>query len=159
LAEYLHAHREAVEGKRVLELGSGCGGLSGIVAILLKASMTYLSDFPEVMPSLSENVRQNVPSDSPYKVIPLVWQDPQASGLKKGDVDIILAADCLYEKKIVEVFFQVIRYFECNAYLAGIVGEETYKEFLAVAPKYFDVILLSDREEGNRSAYFLKLKT
>jgi hypothetical protein len=159
LAEYLHEHKDLVRQRRVLELGSGCGGLGGIMSILLNASMTYLTDFPQVIPSLQSNVESNVPQGSNFKCIPLVWQNPKECGLTKDDVDIILGADCLYEKTVVEIFLNVILFFECEAIISGFVGTETYAEFLRISSLHFDVELISTGTEGTRSMYYLHRKS
>ncbi len=54
-----HAHEfaaEALRGKRVLELGAGCAGLSGLCLACMGCAQVVLTDQAEVLPLLRENV-------------------------------------------------------------------------------------------------------
>ncbi|KAJ1473949.1 hypothetical protein T484DRAFT_1834213 [Baffinella frigidus] len=54
LAEFLAAHPEWVQGKKVLEVGSGTG-LSGIAAACSGARAVILTDLPDHVPILAAN--------------------------------------------------------------------------------------------------------
>lgn len=61
LAAAVAAHPAAtVAGRRVVELGSGCG-LVGVVAAKAGAAATVLTDLHSVLPLLRQNVRRNAP--------------------------------------------------------------------------------------------------
>eukprot|EP00802_Teleaulax_amphioxeia_P019229 Tamp_19454.p1 GENE.Tamp_19454~~Tamp_19454.p1 ORF type:complete len:287 (+),score=61.09 Tamp_19454:122-982(+) len=58
-----HAHEfaaEALRGKRVLELGAGCAGLSGLCLACMGCAQVVLTDQAEVLPLLRENVSRFV---------------------------------------------------------------------------------------------------
>ena len=48
----------ALEGKRVLELGSGCG-VAGLVASVMGAAHVSLTDLPAVLPVLTRNAQRS----------------------------------------------------------------------------------------------------
>jgi len=59
LARYLQHAASCVVGRRVLELGAGCGGVPGITAAALGARHVTLTDLPHVLPRLRSNVERN----------------------------------------------------------------------------------------------------
>ena len=73
LCEHLEAHPELVRGKRVLELGAGCG-LPGLVVATLGASAVVVTD--QETDLLRENVRANARvCQAPLSVAELAWGD------------------------------------------------------------------------------------
>lgn len=58
LSKYFENHPELVQGKLVLELGSGTG-VAGISAALLGARQVLLSDLAYTMDNLQSNVRES----------------------------------------------------------------------------------------------------
>eukprot|EP00002_Diphylleia_rotans_P001577 TRINITY_DN10874_c0_g1_i1.p1 TRINITY_DN10874_c0_g1~~TRINITY_DN10874_c0_g1_i1.p1 ORF type:complete len:351 (+),score=72.37 TRINITY_DN10874_c0_g1_i1:44-1096(+) len=84
---------QEIAGKRVLELGAG-PGLVGICAHRLGAH-TVITDLPDVMPLLEENVKENhVDNGSSCQALAFEW-GTDASQLGPA-FDIILASDVVY---------------------------------------------------------------
>lgn len=134
LAEYIKKYpAETILGKNVLELGSGTG-LVGLTAAALGAKYVELTDLPEAMPLLTQNIKANQslwedvcegtarqsPSSSPAVVVAcseLDWYSPRALPTPPGTLahqrgccwDVILVADCVWTLDLVEPLIQTIR--------------------------------------------------
>ncbi|XBW37658.1 hypothetical protein QEN19_003239 [Hanseniaspora menglaensis] len=85
----------------ILELGSGTG-LAGIT-ILRKLEnydnfKLYLTDLPEIVTNLKENLALNHPNNKKFSVLPLDWKDHSSFIQAVGDVtfDFVVVCDCLY---------------------------------------------------------------
>ncbi len=52
--------RARVAGKRVVELGAGCGGLAGLAFAMLGPAEVLLTDVPAVLPLLRRNAELNL---------------------------------------------------------------------------------------------------
>ncbi|KAJ7937345.1 putative methyltransferase-domain-containing protein [Mycena leptocephala] len=92
LAQYLvNRGPNSLEGKQVLELGSGTG-LVGLVAAMLGGTV-YLTDQAPLLNIMRENVEINKLS-SLCVVTELNWGEPIPAEIPRPD--IILAADCVY---------------------------------------------------------------
>lgn len=121
LAEYLKKYPvETVKRRNVLELGSGCG-LVGLTAAVLGAKYVYLSDLPEAIPLLEENIQVNqrlmwdAAGGAQQGVVtcgeldwfhphPLPTPPAEAGDNKEeesGDWDVILIADCVWTLDLV----------------------------------------------------------
>lgn len=62
LNQYLVDHRELTNGKKVLEIGSGCGSTGILVAKMSEKNDVYLTDcVPSVLENLRTSCRLNVP--------------------------------------------------------------------------------------------------
>ncbi|KAH9943016.1 putative methyltransferase-domain-containing protein [Epithele typhae] len=90
LSAYI-AHRGALEGKVVVELGSGTG-LVGLVAGRLGAQV-WITDQAPLLPIMHQNVALNNLQAS-VTVAELNWGEPLPAEIPRPDV--ILAADCVY---------------------------------------------------------------
>ncbi|KAL3662059.1 hypothetical protein V7S43_012864 [Phytophthora oleae] len=103
LTRYLAERRELLEGKQVVELGSGLG-LVGIFCSLLGARVT-LTDMEEVIPLLDYNIRLNFPEDgSSVKgvaapVLPIarahLWGEPLRD--LPSQADVLVLSDVVYD--------------------------------------------------------------
>ncbi|KAJ7162531.1 putative methyltransferase-domain-containing protein [Mycena crocata] len=94
----------ALEGKNVLELGSGTG-LVGLVAAMLGARNVCLTDQTPLLSIIRENVALNNLS-SLCKVVELNWGEPVPADITRPDV--ILAADCVYVESAFPLLVQTL---------------------------------------------------
>ncbi|CAH8457914.1 unnamed protein product [Schistosoma turkestanicum] len=102
LSDFLVKHPEEVRGLRILELGAGTG-LCGITAALLGALHVRFTDKDlTYLDTLHLNAQLNGINN--YDFTPLDWNYPLDWS---GEIfDIILASDCLYDKKVYEPFLK-----------------------------------------------------
>eukprot|EP01101_Sappina_pedata_P013733 TRINITY_DN9991_c0_g1_i1.p1 TRINITY_DN9991_c0_g1~~TRINITY_DN9991_c0_g1_i1.p1 ORF type:complete len:350 (+),score=121.01 TRINITY_DN9991_c0_g1_i1:1-1050(+) len=99
LSRWLYANKDVINGRRVLEVGSGCG-LSGLMASHF-ASETTLSD---LLPSISDMIRESALLNYPempsnLHVRELDWKEyygDSGSQTARGGFDVIIAADVIY---------------------------------------------------------------
>jgi len=90
--------RGALTGKQCLELGSGCGLLSTVLA-RLGATVTS-TDLECNLPLLRENLRANCDQD--VRVEPLMWAAETARAVRGDRVfDLVLASDVMYLEEAV----------------------------------------------------------
>eukprot|EP00897_Mesotaenium_endlicherianum_P005020 jgi/Mesen1/4546/ME000232S03809 len=93
MAKYFERWPHLVQGKRCIELGAGCG-LVGIVCGCLGARDVLLTDMPENLSLLQQNIVQNS-QEEVSSVKTLMW------GANVDDLhppfDIVLATDVLYD--------------------------------------------------------------
>ena len=106
--EYLCGERGAdyYVGKRVIELGAGCG-LPGMLLASLGASVE-ITDIEETVELIEENIEENggdVERNATARV--LDWNDVDALE-HSGEYDIILAADTVYSEAAVPLFIRVL---------------------------------------------------
>lgn len=102
-------------GKRVLELGSGCG-LLGLTAVMLGANAT-MTDLADVMPTLCSNLQRNLnqhaaassalcPQMGKAEVRELDWTNEEAlRRVGAEEWDIVLASDVMYSDSVFSLFF------------------------------------------------------
>ncbi|MCO5591183.1 hypothetical protein L7F22_051976 [Adiantum nelumboides] len=100
-------------GKRVIELGAGCG-LAGLGMALLGCHLVA-TDQVEVLPLLIRNLERNMaraihsPSDSPFlgslgtvEVVELNWGDEMQIKAFKPPFDYIIGSDIVYKEQLLE---------------------------------------------------------
>lgn len=87
----------SLRGKKVLELGSGCG-LSGMVAAILGGAVTF-TDIHKLLPWLQKNVSSNL-HDIDYSIEVLEWGKVRHNE-QKIKYDVILGTDLVYNKKLI----------------------------------------------------------
>lgn len=106
LSRFLSAHAEVIQGKHVLEIGSGVG-LAGLAAASLGASHVVLTDTALLLPLLKENVARNNPGvGSRCVAVELAWGDlgwsefaaVSAAAAFPLDFDVVLASDVVYRE-------------------------------------------------------------
>ncbi|KAH7442622.1 hypothetical protein KP509_03G096900 [Ceratopteris richardii] len=104
--------RFILQGKRGIDLGSGCG-VAGLGFALLGLN-TLLTDIAPVLPALRRNVKKNVASTSlasagrtdsfvgKVKIAQLYWGNANQIAVTKPPFDFIIATDVVYLENIVE---------------------------------------------------------
>lgn len=98
LAQYVWCNRHFVQGKTVLEIGSGTA-LSGVVAVKCGAQVT-LSDsalYPECLENCHRSCKANDVAD--INIVPITWGVFGPQLLQLPPADIILGSDCFYDTK------------------------------------------------------------
>ena len=118
LANYLELHPDIVQGKRVLELGSG-PGFVGIAAGFAGASEVVLTDLPYCIALMKENMQRNVIAArasgcQSMTCSVLDWYSPTADssqlGFAAGEIpDVILVADCVWLEELVAPLVRTIQ--------------------------------------------------
>jgi predicted nicotinamide N-methyase len=115
-----------LNGKTVLELGSGCG-LAGM-AFLIKGSKVSFTDIPVVVeeitePNVTKNFRRIVTSGRTLNTIydpsvfPLDWKNLESSCIYHTEVDkrklfdYIILTDCVFSEEIVHFLIRAIETF------------------------------------------------
>ena len=112
--------KHTCRGKRVLELGAGCG-LVGLAASTLSASEVVLTDLPRELKLLRRNVEHNKlrkpGRECLVSVAELDWEDVCRCGDSadvKGTFDLILGADIMYDRSIATALAATIRMFSSH---------------------------------------------
>jgi len=116
LSRYLSTEkgRTRVNGKRVLELGSGTG-LGGLSAVIFGgASSVVLTDVPEAMEDLNSNVSLNLRSTKKGSIstMSLTMGDSDNEAHEKVRTlkpDIILCSDIMYNSKMIQLVCKTLR--------------------------------------------------
>jgi len=101
LAKYLQTVQGQLQGRSVIELGSGTG-VVGLSAAALGASPVLLTDLPALIELIQHNISQNSPvlTDGHCTTTPLVWGDKgqgeDALKVTDGFPCFILVSDCVF---------------------------------------------------------------
>mmetsp|Transcript_29324 Transcript_29324/g.44745 ORF Transcript_29324/g.44745 Transcript_29324/m.44745 type:complete len:239 (+) Transcript_29324:2-718(+) len=145
LAEYLTDNASEVSGKRILELGSGTG-VVGLTAASLGATEVILTDKPELMTLLEQNIEANGLASN-ARAMPLVWGDDVTTALlHAGDdnllrPDIVCGSDLLYAPDsfefLLDTVLQVCQHVHTQVWLAY-PTRFTEEIFFNQAIEYFD---------------------
>lgn len=106
---------ELLKGKRVVELGSGCGAL-GLSALRLGAGEVLMTERgDEMLDHLKDNVSENVTLEEKerVKVEELDWalatEDPRLVAALNPPFDLIVASECVYDAGIVGSFLETAK--------------------------------------------------
>lgn len=168
LAEWCVRNKQELERKRVLELGSGVG-LTGLTAVNFCAPKTYyFSDcHPTVLKTLEENVRLNLlrkdskrswkevlsndriefekvatdkSKEVKVKVINLKWEEIDESRAEQMGIDVVIAADVLYDNSTFDALARGLKQLMCKAVNYAIIAatvrnESTLLDFLNILGK------------------------
>ena len=100
------ARKEVVEGRRILELGAGCGLLG--LAWAKRGARVVLTDRPHRIASLEENVELN-PGLEECRVEPLDWREANVDFFRNEKFDIVVGADVIYDVALVDPLIETIR--------------------------------------------------
>lgn len=151
LCSFLENNREAVnlEGKLVLELGSGTG-LVAIVASLLGGAVTA-TDLPEVLGNLRANVMRNTRGRSRYipQIGPLSWSFDigRIYPAKLYRYDYVLAADVVYHHNFMDELLFTMKHFchpETTIIWANKIRMESDMEFSENFKKEFNTKVVAE---------------
>ena len=97
--------KEKITGKKILELGSGCG-LTGILLSLLGGNVVFSDYLSDSLSLCRENAKLN--NICEITAIQADWNDfPEIN----DDIDMVIGADLLYEDKLLLPFFNTIERF------------------------------------------------
>lgn len=101
-----------LKGRRVLELGAGVG-LCGILAARCGATEAVLTDLEPVVPLLQRNTDAAAEAGErntcTLRVEALPWGDLEAVEAVGAPFDVVLVADCVYEKSDIPALVRTIR--------------------------------------------------
>ncbi|XP_051133137.1 uncharacterized protein LOC127252845 [Andrographis paniculata] len=132
-----------LQGKNVIELGSGCG-LVGCIAALLGAQVT-LTDLPDRLKLLKKNVETNLYGHirGSATVKELTWGDDLDSNFTDPLPDIVVGSDVVYSEgavtDLIETLMQLCGQ-QTTVILAGELRNDAILEyFLEAAAKEFAV--------------------
>ncbi|XP_065029977.1 uncharacterized protein LOC135582267 [Musa acuminata AAA Group] len=134
----------SLHGKRVVELGAGCG-LVGCIAALLGADV-MLTDLPDRLKLLKKNVDLNVEGwnkRGSARVSELTWGDDIDTELLDPMPDIVLGSDVVYSEAAVEDLLSTLKQIcgcHTTVFVAGELRNDAVLEyFLEGAMKEFVV--------------------
>lgn len=156
------------QGKKVVELGSGCG-LVGCIAALLGAQV-ILTDLPDRMKLLRKNVETNVKEGNERgsaTVRELEWGDDPDCELINPLPDIILGSDVIYSEGAVTDLLATLCQLSGNhttTFLAGELRNDVVLEYFLEAALEEFVIGLVDQAQwhpeycSHRVAMFVLVK-
>ncbi len=109
MASNLDAFTRLLQGKRVLELGSG-SALCGIAATCFKPRTVHITDLPDRLLSCKSNVKLNgslIPEGCKVDIFELDWFHPP-DNFTDTPYDVILATDVVYVPELYEPFVKII---------------------------------------------------
>ncbi len=110
-----------LQGKRVLELGSG-SALCGIAATCFNPSTVHITDLPDMLPSCKLNLELNrslIPEGCAVDAFAFDWFNPPAFIDDDAPYDVILATDVVYVPELYEPFIKTIEKCCCSTPAAG----------------------------------------
>ena len=151
LAYYLQSNAASVvDGKTIVELGSGCG-LVGIAAAVLGAREVILTDLSYTLPLLRGNIEYNrhVVSEKCERIECIECDWFKASSIKKfpsfgtnSSIDIILAADCVWLEELVKPFLGTLSRLCSNRECKILIsyqrrGKEVHDKFISGLNRMF----------------------
>eukprot|EP01094_Clydonella_sp_ATCC50884_P003743 TRINITY_DN12860_c0_g1_i1.p2 TRINITY_DN12860_c0_g1~~TRINITY_DN12860_c0_g1_i1.p2 ORF type:complete len:229 (-),score=65.33 TRINITY_DN12860_c0_g1_i1:133-819(-) len=142
LAKYLEhrARAHPLGGKKVLELGAGCG-LVSVTAAILGANVTS-TDIPVMLPLLESNIAANRTAFAPSAscdVLPFEWgSDHSHLG---GPFDVVLGSDVVFKETLLEpMLLDSWHLLRPGGYMVNVVEvrcEALFEQLQRVARKYF----------------------
>ncbi|WWC92091.1 uncharacterized protein L201_007045 [Kwoniella dendrophila CBS 6074] len=167
LSRYI-AYRHGIDpshlrNKKILELGSGTG-LVGIVAGMLEpTSEIWVTDQSILLDLMEINTELNIPTNQQGKrnvhVSELNWGDDLSlNQIPIKDIDIILAADCVYFEPAFPLLVKTL-------YDLAPIGKEIEilfcwkkrrkadKRFFAMLKKHFNQFIIEDDKPGEKEIY------
>lgn len=139
-----------LQGKKVVELGSGCG-LVGCIAALL-GGQVVLTDLPDRLRLLRKNIEVNLRHGNmrgSAKVMEFTWGDDPDPELTEPPPDLVLGSDVIYSEEAVLDLLSALQQLsggETTIFLAGELRNDAVLEyFLECAMKDFVIGRLDQR--------------
>jgi predicted nicotinamide N-methyase len=139
----------ALGGARLLELGCGLG-LPSIVAALHGARVLATDWSDEALQATRANAERN---GATLDVLRLDWNDPDGV-LDLAPFDLVLAADVLYERRLVAVVVALLARLRSPALLAD-PGRATAEPFLGLVAPVFTVHTRKDAQPPHVALHHL----
>ncbi|XP_068306539.1 uncharacterized protein [Pyrus communis] len=140
-----------LQGKKVVELGSGCG-LVGCIAALL-GGQVVLTDLPDRLRLLRKNIEVNLRHGDmrgSAKVMEFTWGDDPDPELTEPPPDLVLGSDVIYSEEAVLDLLSALQQLsggETTIFLAGELRNDAVLEyFLECAMKDFVIGRLDQRQ-------------
>ncbi|XP_051168707.1 methyltransferase-like protein 22 [Leptopilina boulardi] len=167
LADYILSNSDLFENKTILELGSGVGFTSIIASILAKKVICTDINEGEILKLIAKNFKNNkkyIKSKVDIKemnFLNLNWSQQFCEELKT--VEIILAADVIYDDNITEGFVNTLeKLFNCNSLNIAYVALEkrfvfTLADLDSVAPMYEEFLRCIAKKNYNWTIEEIKL--
>ncbi|XP_063918102.1 protein-lysine N-methyltransferase EEF2KMT-like [Zophobas morio] len=166
LSEWVLANTTHFTAKTVVELGSGTGLVGLVISLLCKPQAVYLSDcHPSVLATLCDNLKLNVGCENgkncdllqrfivkecvnscEVHVLNLPWEDVCREFCQTlGQVDIVVAADVVYDKTIFEPLISAVeclfKYCSVKQFILSCTerNEDTLEKFLSLIGSKFKI--------------------
>ncbi len=163
-----------MKGKRILELGGGCG-LVGIAAAILGAKHVVITDLPYALPLMKENVLRNESAFSKgdgndgalVECKECDWFDPplikdlfihETASLYCNEYDaafpdVILVADCVWLSHLISPLLETLKLYARHSSTKVIItyqrrGRDAHDEFLSGMHNLFTNVVDVDTEES-----------
>ena len=137
----------SLSGRRVMEVGAGCG-LTSILLALLGANVTLTDmDTAKALPNVAANLRDEE-TKARLTVAEMDWYSP---GLERfpQPFEIIVAGDCCYQPAVIEPLLRAMWGMSdasTEIYLCGIVSDFALVAFNEHVNRFFDVERLDQSE-------------
>ncbi|CAM9789952.1 unnamed protein product [Chrysoparadoxa australica] len=132
-------------GKRVLELGAGCG-LTSIYAAR-RGSHVVLTDMDIEKSDATLEANSAISPLGSIEVRKVVWGEPVEE--LGAPFEVLLVGDCLYEEQCIEPLLETmwkLSTVETEILLCGVVGNVAMRKFWELVGSYFDTSLVPFEE-------------
>ena len=107
-ARWMVSLSDRFAGKRVLELGAGCGVPGLALAQAVPTCQVYLTDFnPRTVENLRHNIELNCEASSHVEALEMNWQD--ASTWPSDLLSVVIGSDLIYQSDMVPLLLQTIQ--------------------------------------------------
>ena len=150
LGTFLQSIEQKIQGKQVLELGTGTG-VCGIVASILGANVTF-TDLEDCLDPCRTNIENNLNSSKhAFRITSLNWKENLTKNWSGKWFDYIIGADLVYIEDLFEDLIRVFQYFSdinenIEIFLSGQIRyEKRFSKFKTLLHQSFKVeYLLED---------------
>eukprot|EP00243_Klebsormidium_subtile_P000286 TRINITY_DN10499_c0_g1_i2.p1 TRINITY_DN10499_c0_g1~~TRINITY_DN10499_c0_g1_i2.p1 ORF type:complete len:258 (-),score=32.23 TRINITY_DN10499_c0_g1_i2:190-963(-) len=160
-----------VRGKTCAELGAGCG-LVGLTVAFLGAARVILTDMPDRLRLLQQNVEDNyvAPKGSPtvLEVVELLWGTEPPAALQDPPPDWIVASDVVYDDETFADLLKTLKELSTSRTSIVIAVElridSVIESFLEAALSHFSITRVADEslhpeyKSQRVVVYFLQMK-